>query len=394
MRILTNTLALSPGTGVDLTVLTITRELTRRGHQVDLFAQAGGSLEDEFRSWCDSVAIPGAFLHGPVSPSQLRHPTDLARWAATAGRAAVAGGRLAPDVVWANDAFSLPWAVGAARWAGAPIVCSFRNLIFGPMGLQRKFYARFVEAFTVSSSFVRNLYASKGVPAQRIRVVPPGVDPSDYPQADESRRADARRRLHLPAQGFVALYFGRLVADKGIEVLFDAWRRLPSDHAGRQLLVVGDGYPPDYVRHLAGLAPPDCRLLPGRRDVVTPLHAADVVVVPSVWDEPFGRVVIEAMATGCPVVASAVGGIPEILTGRFSSMLFPRGDARNLADRIETLAGWRTLDPSLAAACVRHVAERFSLRRSVDLIEETLADVVDLRGGRFGRGGVWRRPAR
>jgi glycosyltransferase involved in cell wall biosynthesis len=128
--------------------------------------------------------------------------------------------------------------------------------------------------------------------------------------------------------------------------------------------------------------------------VVTPLHAADVVVVPSVWDEPFGRVVIEAMATGCPVVASAVGGIPEILTGRFSSMLFPRGDARNLADRIETLAGWRTLDPSLAAACVRHVAERFSLRRSVDLIEETLADVVDLRGGRFGRGGVWRRPAR
>jgi glycosyltransferase involved in cell wall biosynthesis len=52
-----------------------------------------------------------------------------------------------------------------------------------------------------------------------------------------------------------------------------------------------------------------------RRDVITPLHAADVVVVPSTYDEPFGRAVIEGMATGRPVVTSRVGGMPEILEG-------------------------------------------------------------------------------
>ena len=71
----------------------------------------------------------------------------------------------------------------------------------------------------------------------------------------------------------------------------------------------------DYQAELKKLATDSVHFIEGQRNVVTPLHASDVVVVPSVWREPFGRTVIEALATGRPVVASRVGGIPEILTG-------------------------------------------------------------------------------
>src|SRR5690348_9870036 len=103
-----------------------------------------------------------------------------------------------------------------------------------------------------------------------------------------------------------------------------------------------------------------------RRDVVTPLHAADILVVPSVWDEPCGRVVIEAMATGCPVLASRAGGLPEILTGSFAAMLVERGDARALANRLQRFIGWRDKDPGLSVACSTHVRKNFSLANTVN----------------------------
>jgi glycosyltransferase involved in cell wall biosynthesis len=98
-------------------------------------------------------------------------------------------------------------------------------------------------------------------------------------------------------------------------------------------------------------------------------------VLPSRWDEPFGRVVVEAMATGRPAVASAVGGIPEILRGDFAGLLFPRGDAAALAERLGALRDWRTTNPALAAHCADHVAQNFSLERAVTELEQLFADI-------------------
>jgi glycosyltransferase involved in cell wall biosynthesis len=116
------------------------------------------------------------------------------------------------------------------------------------------------------------------------------------------------------------------------------------------------------------------------RDVVGMLHAADVLVLPSMWEEPFGRVVLEAMATGRPAVASAVGGIPELLDGEFTAMLFPRGDHQALAERLAGLRNWRSLDPSLADRCVAHVSERFTLDAEVTRLEELFQNALDARG--------------
>jgi glycosyltransferase involved in cell wall biosynthesis len=109
-----------------------------------------------------------------------------------------------------------------------------------------------------------------------------------------------------------------------------------------------------------------------RTDVVTPLHAADVVVVPSIYEEPFGRTVIEAMSTGRPVIASSVGGIPEILTGGLAELLVAPGDAGALAAKLAEVLDWRTGRPDLGPRCADHVARHFTLSSMVDQVEQRL----------------------
>jgi glycosyltransferase involved in cell wall biosynthesis len=113
-----------------------------------------------------------------------------------------------------------------------------------------------------------------------------------------------------------------------------------------------------------------------RTDVVTPLHAADLVVVPSQGEEAFGRTVIEALSTGRPVVASEVGGIPEILTGELASFQVPPSDAGAIAAKVRELLDWRTREPELADACRAHIIGNFSKRAMVDAVEESLVDAA------------------
>jgi glycosyltransferase involved in cell wall biosynthesis len=79
-------------------------------------------------------------------------------------------------------------------------------------------------------------------------------------------------------------------------------------------------------------------------------------------------VLIEAMSTGIPAVASAVGGIPEVLDGEFAQMLVPAQDAAALATRLQELQDWRHDDPGLADRCVEH-ASRYTLDHTVDRME-------------------------
>lgn len=143
------------------------------------------------------------------------------------------------------------------------------------------------------------------------------------------------------------------------------------------LLIAGSpsAHLPDGGRYAADLqasAPPGCVWLPAQADVVVLLHAADVVVVPSLWEEPFGRVVIEALATGRPAVVSRTGGTPEVLDGAFERFLVEPGDAGMLASALAGLVDWRDHEPALAALCRDHVRDRFSLDHLVEGVERSL----------------------
>jgi glycosyltransferase involved in cell wall biosynthesis len=132
------------------------------------------------------------------------------------------------------------------------------------------------------------------------------------------------------------------------------------------------------------------QLLGLRDDVAEVLQAADVFVHPAVWGEAFGLTIAEAMAAGLPVVASRVGGIPELVTHGETGLLVPPGDAGALAGALNLLAADAQERARLGANARRRVLERFDLQTSVrahlGLCEEAAAS------GRAARRAVSWRP--
>jgi glycosyltransferase involved in cell wall biosynthesis len=366
MRIVSYLPTLEARGGVELHLLQELRALAERGHRIYLFHEVTGNLEPEFREFCELVSA------GPSARYSEEPWRDAPRLLAHG----LAASRVHPDLVYVNSFNELAWAAVISARARAPIVCRLhelqrvRHISVAVLGSR-------VSRFVVSSRFMRRAWSSHGIDGARIEVIGSGFSPTAYPPGDESDRERSRQSLGLRPDAYVVLYMGRLIPEKGVDVLLGAWHRLDLGSEEARLLIVG--LPPVSDPHVEALqlgAPPETAWLPLRSDVIGVLHAADVLVLPSRWDEPFGRVVLEAMATGRPAVAAAVGGIPEILDGEFARMLFPRDDAGALADRLRALRNWRRDDPGLATRCVEHVARRFTLEAAVDRLEAVFETVV------------------
>jgi glycosyltransferase involved in cell wall biosynthesis len=369
-RILTNTLALAPANGIDVHAFEMSRALAARGHRVDVVAQRDGPLHEQFASFAHTVSVFGDFLHPPISLPQLRRPGAFVPWADRAVRAVARSRRLRPDVIYANDQQALMWACATSQRPEVAIVCHLHAQVGTPMGRQRLLLARRIDTFIAPSRFIRDDWVAGGLPEDRIEVIPQAVEASSYPPATEESRRSARRALGVPVDAFIPLYLGRVVPYKGVDVLVRAWNSLGLTPEEGQLLIVGPPWPWSYLEDLRRMASASCRFMDIQTQVVPLLHAADVLVLPSLWEEPFGRVIIEAMATGCSVIASRTGGIPEILTGRFASMLFEPGRAEELASKLQEIRNGA--GGALAAAGPAHVRKHFALSSAADRVEEAL----------------------
>lgn len=358
MRILVNPNTLAPVGGVEMAMLQVNQELSRRGHDINALYRQGGVQEQEWRDLAESlVQVPTFDFTKRTAWRDLRALRPAVRAAIDAQ----------PDILHLNRVEQSVWGLLASRRAGVPIVTTVRNEPqFPGVGL----VGRLTTHFIAVSQYMRRRWTEAGVPADRITVIGNGVRAEEYPVggADELRRA--RADLGIAPTEFVVLYYGRVAPEKGVDVLLEAWRRM-SVHRGRLMIVGVDEFGPDreHLRDLQAAQPRGCDWVPLQQNVVPYLHAADVIVLPALWQEPFGRVVIEGMATGRPVVASRVGGIPETLTGEFASMLVEPGDSGALAARISELQHWRRDDPSLGARCTDHIRDNFTLTRVVDQIE-------------------------
>lgn len=179
----------------------------------------------------------------------------------------------------------------------------------------------------VSRAVVEDFCQETGVPGDRCEVIYNGVDLERFRPGG----ADSLRAV-LGLQGAVVVgTVGRLVKEKGIETLLEAAPNLRRDVPGVRFLVVGDG---PLRQHLEGRArdlgvAEIVTFTGGLTGIESVLRAMDVVVVPSL-SEGFSIVVLEAMATGKPVVASRIGGIPEIVQDAVTGFLFPPGDVDHL----------------------------------------------------------------
>jgi glycosyltransferase involved in cell wall biosynthesis len=368
MRILANTGELVPNNGISIQTLQVTEDLAARGHRIDLLYLADGPHRRDFASFCDSMQQVRR-MDLEIEPRALYHDGPRVLPAVWAGR------RTHPDVIYVNRYRPLPWALATSLVSRAPVVCHLHGFVGIDVPSVNRALGRFTTRFVCVSRFVRDRFVQLGADPRKVDVIHNGIDPAQYPDGGMTERESARRELGLSSDPFLVLFYGRVVADKGIGTLVEALGQLESSQPV-ELLVVGPQPDVDFANRVFATERVRIHQLPMRTDVVTPLHAADLVVVPSQGEEAFGRTVIEALSTGRPVVASAVGGIPEILTGDLARLLVPPSDPGAIAAQVGELLDWRTSEPELGEQCRAHVARNFSQRAMVDAIEVCLTDAA------------------
>jgi glycosyltransferase involved in cell wall biosynthesis len=196
-----------------------------------------------------------------------------------------------------------------------------------------------------------------------------GVDPAVYTPRSSPRRDEL----------FVVGYIGRLVAEKGVDLLISALERLPASYHAR---IVGSGPMAASLHHLVRAAGLNERveLLPpvAARDVPRVLAGLDALAVPSRtrlnWKEQFGRVLIEAMACGIPVVGASSGEIPHILGD--VGLVVPEDDVAALAAALRALAEQPKLCAALAERGRRRVLEHFTQERVAQRLAEVYARIL------------------
>jgi glycosyltransferase involved in cell wall biosynthesis len=179
---------------------------------------------------------------------------------------------------------------------------------------------------------------------------------------------------------------GQLAPHKGVHTLLEAFARLACEPrwSGLSLTLVGGSFHAGYVARLREIVSAHAlsdrvRFLDQapRQELPPVYHAHDVLVFPSVWEEPFGLTQIEAMACGLPVIGTGTGGSAEILTGE-TALRFPPGDVDALAGCIARLAADPELRRRLGAGGARRVAERFDLEQTARQTREYLEHVASL----------------
>jgi glycosyltransferase involved in cell wall biosynthesis len=330
-------------------------------------------------------------------------PGDLlGAWTATADVHAHGDGALRDvDVLYVHDVQRLPAAIDTGRRHGLPIVC---HLHLPPFHLRSGLVGRLtgrhrfavdedvigrrtpVDRFIAVSHRMRRMWVEAGLPADRVEVVHNGVDLDRFRPAAPAERAQRREALGLADEAFVVGYVGRLERMKGIGQLFDAFRAVDAatDRPMRLLIVGGPSRPmagqigsakDAFIVHLHRSAPRGSSWLGRRADVPELMRALDLVVVPSQWDEPFGLVAVEAMASGVPVVGTRKGGLAEVLAGPLAVNAVgtsPRAIARAIRRHVD--------DPVQSArlgAEGRRIAQsRFDVNRTVQEIERVLRGVT------------------
>ena len=187
--------------------------------------------------------------------------------------------------------------------------------------------------------------------------VPSGV-PVDRLRSTAPPRAVARAHLALPPGAFVIAAVGRFVPVKGFDLLVEALPAVVAEVGSARLLLVGDGPergPLEARAARLGVAG-RVHVTGAVADVAPCLAAADVVAVPS-RNEGMGRVVVEAMALGLPVVGTAVGGIPAVIVEGECGRLVPPGDVPALARALADLGRDEGLRRGLGEAALRRAAE-------------------------------------
>ena len=307
--------------GTELVVYELVEGLVARGHDVTLFATGDSRSSGRLEFFYSRSQWP------PETLTDLHHVS----WAM---ERAAAGGF---DVVHANSAVAL----ALHRFLPTPLVYTLHHQRDEQLS---RFYATCHDAHFVAISADQ---ARREIPLAHCSVIHHGLDPSRFTCVE--------RPL-----GYVC-FVSRLAAVKGPDVAIDVTAR-----AGVELRLAGSVHPPDREFAERALAPrlslPHVRYLGavGLAEKIPLLRDARALLAPIDWNEPFGLILIEAMLSGCPVIAFGRGSVPELVEPGVTGFI-----ARSAEEMTELIRPGRVLDRFDRARCRRRAVERFSRQRMV-----------------------------
>ena len=325
-----------------------------------------GPLVERLESWnMPTAVIPFRWELGPRR-SGLHYPGLFARVVGHLRRAR-------PSLVISNGYLDLPLVGPAASVLGIPILWRARaeyipNLPPRPNARARAtlwFLRHLVARIATTTAYERDLLVQRGVPPEKVTTVYNGVDVERFERARPARDR-IRGEWSLPDGTMLLGVVARLSRLKGYEVMLDALKSLTRDAPPWKAVFVGVNVEePDYVAWLKSrveeLGLGDRVIFAGyREDIPEILSALDVFVLSSLV-EPFGTVVIEAMAAGKPVIATRTRGPAEMLEDGVTGAFVPPGEAPAMASAIRALLGDAPRARAMGEAARADVARRFSL---------------------------------
>jgi glycosyltransferase involved in cell wall biosynthesis len=238
-------------------------------------------------------------------------------------------------------------------------------------------------AVVANSRATAEAYQRNGGKNELVRVIPNGFEISRFQPASETPAQESLGRVSFGDRPVVGL-FGRITRWKGQHVLIQALAELPGVHG----LIVGEALFTDedqaYSKELQVLAEEvgvaDRIQFTGfRGDILPLLLSVDLVVHCSTSPEPFGRVIVEAMLAGRPVIAARAGGAMEILKDNQTGLLVEPNNAYALATAIRKLLGNQELAAQMGRAAKRDAEERFSLDRVLQQWSACIREVTPLK---------------
>lgn len=340
--------------GAEAVILNLSRTLNENAHSSVLGVFSNSSNpnlqlhESAIKEGIESNLIP---CSGQIDPTVI---ASIQRLVAQTGA----------DIVHAHGYKADVYACFALRRTTTPFVSTCHNwLKDGPLvslyGMVDRFMLRSYAGVIAVSDEVKAKLLKAGVRAQKIHLIRNGIDMRPFINAKPSLRVDGDGESVL-----VVGWIGRLSNEKGADIFLRAAASVLAEYPGARFVVVGDG--PDLAMLNALIDELNIRKnvsLAGRREDMPSVYASLDVMVSSSRQEGLPMAILEGMASGLPLVATAVGDVPTVVRDGRSGVLVPSEDVGLLASAIVELLRDASLRMRLGSAARRLIAEEFSAER-------------------------------
>lgn len=321
---------------------------------------------------------------GEYAYQSLKYAVEYARFRLPTYRAILEQLQLIqPDIVHFNaEVVSDTPGIQAARACGIPSISHVR--VFGDVTYLSVLICSRVSAFICISAAVRDYLVDRGIDEKRCIVVPNAVDLEQFNES-ETTPAPVREEFGWSSTDKVIALVGRIVDWKGQDFFVRAIADARKTNTSIRGLIVGDdsgsGRTADYIAGLRSLIDElglgdSVRFSGHRTDVPNIMKSADAVICASSKPEPFGRVIIESMAVGTPVIATDAGGATEIIEDGSNGMLVPIRNSEAIAAAVLRLTRDEALAETIRSAGLRSVMDQYTVAKHVGRISEIYQETL------------------